>query len=419
MTEPSPPAGNDPARRGFIKQGALLAFSAALGARLPFGAFLPAGLMPVALAAAEIVDPRAWGKSAELVVIGDQPFVAETPVHLLDDDITPLELLFVRNNGVPPPAESLDAANWTLEIGGESAQQTLSITLAELKNRFRHVTRHITLECAGNGRSDFDPPVKGNKWTHGGVGFPLWTGVALRDVLATVGIRDNAVYLGYYGADTHISGDPTQVPISRGVPIAKAMEPDCLLAWAANGQDLPLLHGYPLRLVVGGYPGSASGKWLRRLVVRDRVHDGAKMGGRDYRVPCHPIAPGEESDDYCIIEAMPVKSLITFPRSGSEHPAGRPLTVRGHAWTGQQQVEEVSLSIDFGQSWIPARLSRPRNRFAPQRFTAAIEFPQSGYYEIWARARDDSGRMQPFTVPGWNAGGYASNATHRVAVRMV
>lgn len=411
-------SGGEPARRRFLKRSSLLAVSAAIGAHVPFGRFFPEGLIPVALAA-EQPDLRAWGKLPDLVVLGDRPLVAETPAHLLDDDVTPVDRLFIRNNGIPPEMAAVDAERWTLRIEGESAKNPTQFTLPELKRRFRNVTRQITLECAGNGRSAFYPPAKGNQWTYGGVGFPEWTGVLLRDVLEAAGVKEDAVYIGYYGADTHLSGDPTQVVISRGVPIAKAMHPDSLIAWAINGQDLPLIHGRPIRLVLGGFPGSASGKWLQRIVIRNKVHDGPKMGGHDYRLPCSPIAPGEDSKDYCIIEAMPVKSLITFPRSGSQHELGKRLAVRGHAWTGQERVETVHLSIDFGQTWISARTGRARNTFGPQRFSAEIEFPKKGYYEIWARATDNTGRTQPMLTPGWNVGGYASNAMHRIAIRVV
>ena len=410
-------SGVEPGRRRFVKGGSLLALSTVIGAHVPFGRFFPEGLMPVALAA-EQPELRAWGKLADLVVLGDRPFVAETPAHLLDDDVTPVDRLFIRNNGIPPEEAAADPERWTLEISGESARKPVTFTVPELKRRFQTVTRHITLECGGNGRAAFYPPAKGNQWTYGGVGFPEWTGVMLRDVLEAAGVKEDAVYIGYFGADVHLSGDPQQVVISRGVPIAKAMHPDSLIAWAINGQPLPLVHGRPIRLVFGGYPGSASGKWVQRIVVRNRVHDGPKMGGHDYRLPCNPIAPGEDSKDYCIIEAMPVKSLITMPRSSTQHETGKPLVVRGQAWTGQERVEAVHLSIDFGQTWIPTRVEGARNRFAPQRFSAEIEFPTKGYYEIWARATDDTGRMQPMMAPGWNAGGYASNAMHRIAVRI-
>jgi DMSO/TMAO reductase YedYZ molybdopterin-dependent catalytic subunit len=420
-TEPqSVPANSEvePARRAFIRTGSLAALAAAVGTQIPFARFFPHGLIPVALAQ-QSVDFAALGKSTELVVLGDRPLVAETPPHLLDDDVTPTDLLFIRNNGTPPDRNAIDAANWTLTIDGESALKETTFALADIKKRFRNVTQHLWLECGGNGRSGFHPPAKGNQWTVGGVGFPTWSGVLLADVLKAVGVKKDAVYIAYYGADVHLSGDATKTVISRGAPIAKAMQGDVMLAWTVNGGDLPIQHGYPLRLVVTGYPGSASGKWLKRISIRNKVHDGPGMGGTSYRVACAPLAPGEDSKNYCILEQMPVKSLLTYPRSGSEHDAGQALTVRGQAWTGAKRVTAVHLSYDFGQTWVAAQLKPPRNPSGPQRFSAALKLPQKGYYEIWARATDDTGKMQPMTTPGWNAGGYGNNAMHRIAVRAV
>jgi DMSO/TMAO reductase YedYZ molybdopterin-dependent catalytic subunit len=245
--------------------------------------------------------------------------------------------------------------------------------------------------------------------------------VRLKEVLDVVGIKEDAVYVAYYGADTHLSGDPTKVPISRGVPVYKALEDETLLAWAMNGEDIPHLNGYPLRLVCAGWPGSVSGKWLNRIVIRDRIHDGPKMTGTSYRVPCETVAPGSEvpEDRMCIIESMPVKSLITSPKSGIEHVKEKELTVRGHAWAGDLDVADVFVSIDFGTTWQKANIEVPANRFAWQHWNSEIEFPETGYYEIWARATDSAGRTQPMVLPGWNPKGYLNNACHRIAVQVV
>ena len=187
-----------------------------------------------------------------------------------------------------------------------------------------------------------------------------------------------------------------------------------------NGKDIPLAHGHPLRLVVGGWPASASGKWLKRIAIRDRVHDGPKMTGDSYRVPCKPVEPGEKVPDegMCIIESMPVKSVITSPKSGAILDKGRTLELRGHAWAGDLSVKRMEVSIDFGASWQAADLKPAHNRLAWQRWTANVKFPETGYYEVWARATDSNGRSQPMVVPGWNPKGYLNNATHRIAVRV-
>lgn len=405
-------------RRGFLKGSGLAAMSAAIGASIPFAEFMPGGLIPAALAQADAAFAIP-GKDG-LVVLNDRPLNAETPAHLLDDRVTPAKRLFIRNNGIPPSPAQIDVATWTLEIGGESVERTMSFTIDELRQNFREVSYQLVIECGGNGRSEFVPPASGNQWSTGAVGCPVWTGVRLRDVLEHVGIKDDAVYVGYYGGDRHASGDASKVPISRGVPIAKAMEAESLIAWAMNGEDLPMHNGHPLRLVCGGWPASVSGKWLRKLVVRNRIHDGAKMTGTSYRVPCRPVAPGSvvPDDEMCIIEAMPVKSLITFPQSGIEHPAGEALPVRGHAWVGDDRIRRVHVSIDFGATWQKARLERPANRLAWQHWRAEVEFPQPGYYEVWARATDASGRAQPMVMPAWNPKGYLNNACHRIAVQV-
>lgn len=391
-------------------------YSALLGADIVFGQFLPSGMVPIALAEEGF---SIAGKDPGLLILNDRPVNAECPPHLLDDLITPAARLFVRNNGVPPV--DVDASAWTLDIDGEAVDKPRRFTLDGLKREFDSVSYQLTIECGGNGRAEFDPPARGNQWTTGAVGCPRWTGVRLADVLSSCGIKESAKYIGYYGADVHLSGNPDKTVISRGVPMAKAMEAESLIAWSLNDQDLPPMNGYPLRLVIGGWPASVSGKWLRRISVRDREHDGPKMGGYSYRVPCEPVAPGAavEEDDMCIIESMPVKSLVTFPKSGLVQAAGKPLAVRGHAWAGDREVVAVDVSIDFGQTWQAAAISQPVNRLAWQHWNASIDFPTTGYYEVWARASDSQGRSQPMVLPGWNPRGYLNNACHRIAVKVV
>jgi DMSO/TMAO reductase YedYZ molybdopterin-dependent catalytic subunit len=402
-------------RRGFLGHGGAVALGALLGAAIPFGQRMPAGLIPAALA--NTSEPfRIPGKDPGLLVLNDRPLNVETPAHLLDDDVTPASRLFVRNNGIAPA--QVDPGAWRLEVNGESIEAPRTFSLAELQRDFASHSYLVQLECAGNGRGEFYPPTSGNQWTTGAVGCARWTGVRLRDVLDACGVKRDAVYVAYWGADRHPSGEPGKVAFSRGVPIAKAREDETLLAWAMNGEDIPLLHGHPLRLVCGGWPASTSGKWVTRIAVRDRVHDGPGMSS--YRLPCSPIAPGEDvpPENLCIIESLPIKSLVTFPHSGAVHPLGAPLEIRGHAWAGDRAVQSVHLSLDFGQTWQPATLAAAANRLAWQRFRAALSFPGPGYYEVWARATDDAGRSQPMVVPGWNPKGYNNNACHRIAVRV-
>lgn len=405
-------------RRGFLKRSSLLAMAAAVGGSIPFADRMPGGLIPAALAQSD--EPFTLEGKEGLTVLNDRPINAETPAHLLDDDITPAKHMFVRNNGIPPQLEDIDADSWELEIAGESCENPQTLTIADLKERFEQHTLQLQVECGGNGRSEYVPSASGNQWTTGAVACPTFTGVRLRDVLEACGIKDDAVYIGYYGADRHASGNPDKEAISRGVPMEKALEDESLIAWAMNDEDIPYLNGYPLRLVCSGWPGSVSGKWLKRIVVRNQKHDGAKMAPPSYSIPEHPVAPGSvvPDEDFVTIESMPVKSLVTYPRSGIEHALGESLTVRGHAWAGDLSVEEVHVSLDFGATWQQADLQPPPNRLAWQRWSTTVGFPEPGYYEIWAKATDSDGRSQPMVVPGWNPKGYLNNACHRIAVQV-
>lgn len=404
-------------RRKFTQKLSLATMAGILGTEVVFGHKMPQNYFPVGL---QDPDPfKLFNKDKEMVVLNDKPWNMEAKAHLLNDDITPNKYMFIRNNGKIP--ENIDVSTWALTIDGESVKNPKTYTLDELKQRFTKHTYQLTLECGGNGRSEFNPPAKGNQWTVGAVSCAEWTGVRLRDVLEDVGINPDAVYIGYHAADTHLSGDPRKEPISRGVPIAKAMQNETLLAFSMNGEDIPLAHGFPLRLVCGGWPASTSGKWLTRISVRNKVHDGEKMGGSSYRVPCETVAPGTKVDDenMCIIESMPVKSLITFPKSGALIKNGQTLQINGHAWAGELEVSKMEYSIDFGSTWHNCSLKESSNRLAWQHFKASISFPKKGYYEVWARATDSQGQSQPMVLPGWNPKGYLNNACHRIAVKMV
>ena len=193
------------------------------------------------------------GKNEGLVVLGEKPLVAETPESLLDDDTTPIEKFYIRNNG-QIPEETKDPDAWKITIDGE-VNNKIEITLGELKSKYKAVTRRMVLECGGNGRAAFSPPARGNQWTNGGAGCAEWTGVPLADLLKKAGLKPSAKYTAHYAADLHLSGDAGKPTISRGVRIEKAMDPNTLIVWAMNGKPLPNIHGGPVRLIVPGWAG--------------------------------------------------------------------------------------------------------------------------------------------------------------------
>jgi DMSO/TMAO reductase YedYZ molybdopterin-dependent catalytic subunit len=413
-------------RRGFLGGAGLAAMGAAVGGAIPFAENMPGGLIPAAHAQTQPPAKPAPkgpvhldfpGKDKGLVVIGEKPLVAETPEHLLDDDTTPTGKFYIRNNGQIPEMAK-DADGWKITIDGE-VNNKLELTLGELKKKFKPVTRRMVLECGGNGRSFFTPTARGNQWTNGGAGCAEWTGVRVVDVLRAAGVKPSAVFSGHYGADPHLTGDPKRQALSRGVPIKKLMDENNLIVWAMNGKPLENIHGFPVRLVIGGWPGSVSSKWFTRIWVRDKVHDGQGMGGTSYRVTIKPMVPGGKPDpaNFKDLESMPVRSIITNPADGTKLAAGtREVKLRGASWAGDYAVQRVDVSTDFGATWRPAQLGKPKNKYDWQRWTATVKLPSDGYYEIWTRGTDSRGVMQPHVAGFWNPQGYGANPMHRVRV---
>ena len=348
-----------------------------------------------------------------LVVLDTPELNAETPPHLLDDDITPLSRLFARNTGQMPVFSAREVAAWTLTIDGcVGSPQTW--TIEALKNNFEPVSQIAVLECAGNGRAFFREPTGPILWQYGAVGCVRWTGVRLADLLRQCDPLPNAVYTGHHSPDLTLDGSGPA--LSRGLPIAKALAPETLVAYAINGEPIPALHGGPLRIVAPGYPGSASQKWLTRVELRDREHDGECMTGQHYRMPRTPVRYDEPLDHvpFDVITDMPVRSLITFPREGFRAPAGQKLVVRGRTWSGHVAVARVELSCDNGRTWSKASLGPLPDRFAWRRFETTLANLPPGPIEIIARATDVEGRAQPLDSVPWNPRGYCNNRVHRI-----
>ena len=198
------------------------------------------------------------------------------------------------------------------------------------------------------------------------------------------------------------------------------MDENNLLVWEMNGKPLEPIHGFPLRLVIPGWPGSVSAKWLTRIWLRDKVHDGQGMGGTSYRVAVKPMVPGSKADEsnFRDLESMPVRSIITSPANGTQARRRRARAERCGARPGPAttRCRAVDVSIDFGASWQRANLSQPKNRYDWQRWTATLRLPSEGYYEVWARATDQRGVMQPHVAGNWNPQGYGGNPMHRIAI---
>ncbi|MDO8795564.1 MAG: sulfite oxidase [Vicinamibacterales bacterium] len=358
--------------------------------------FAPSGVL---FAQAPGAAPR-FGKE-KLLARSVRPPDFETPVALLDSYITPIENFYVRSH-LPVPAQ-LDAAAWTLKVGGE-VNSPVSLSIDEIK-KLPAVTITMTLECAGNGRAFFDPSVAGIQWEKGAVGTARFTGARMADVLKRVGVKTTARNVEMHAADRPLGTMPAFV---RQVPMAKAMHPDTLLAYDMNSQPIPAVHGFPLRAIVPGWEGAYSVKWLTGLNVLDKDSDSFWVA-TGYRYPTKRVAPGAAVDakDMAPLVGLAVKSLITKPTAGASFPAGK-VAVGGFAWAGENDVTKVDVSIDNGATWQAARLTGEQAKYSWRRFEYEFAATKPESILILSRATDSRGNIQP-AVSQWNPSGYLWN----------
>lgn len=367
-----------------------------------------AGAAVAALGLPRVLAAQALSK--DLIVRSARPEDFETPAHLLTSWITPNDLFYVRSHFYTP---TVSESEWTLRVDGE-VTSPLSITMEALR-RSPSKTIVATLECAGNGRSFYDPPVAGVQWQKGAVGTARWTGVALADVLKQAGIKPSARFVWLDGADTGVGRAPDFI---RSLPLDKAMREGTMLVYEMNGERLSPSHGFPLRAIVPGWEGAFSVKWLTRLTVSDQDHTGAFVR-TSYRLPRRPVAPGAVVDpaDTVPITELSVKSFMTNPSAGAVVPLGGTVHIAGFAWSGEADIQRVDVSTDAGRSWSPARFGRDRSPHAWRQFSYAWTPREPGSYVLLTRATDARGRSQPIT-PDWNPGGYLWNAVDELRVNV-
>jgi DMSO/TMAO reductase YedYZ molybdopterin-dependent catalytic subunit len=358
-----------------------------------------------------------------LVTVTDSPFNAETPLSALSQEVTPAELFFVRCNFDTPV---LDAAAWRLRVDG-LVRREATLALADLKALpYREVT--ATVECAGNGRRLMDPIPGGTAWQLGAASTGVFGGVSLAGVLGACGVGDAAVEVACHGADAGAvsegeaaGGGPVQ--FVRSVPLSKALEPDTLLAWSLNGEPLAPEHGYPLRVLVPGWYGMASVKWLTRLTVLDEPFRGHFQTDR-YVYRGHPDYAADTP-----VTRMHVRSVIAEPAAGDMVGAGdmvatggavavgAAVTVRGAAWSGFAAIRSVEVSTDGGASWSPAELTPAASPWGACVWSYEWRPARPGEHVLAVRATDAAGGTQPLG-PVWNELGYGNNVVHRVRVRV-
>ncbi len=355
-----------------------------------------------------------FGKRDDLVVHQQEPFNAETGLEALTDPVTNTDAFYVRGHGTVP---EIDADGWHLQVHG-LVERELSLSLETLREAFRERTVTATLQCAGNRRAGLvairDIPGEA-PWGPGATGTAIWTGVSLGDVLALAAPLDDATDVGFEGADQCPEAKPTQL-FGGSIPLDKARRSEVLLAWAMNGEPLEPVHGAPLRVVVPGYIGARSVKWLQRVELRPEPWMGY------YQHVVYRLVPADGTPGPGVGMPLGLVALnadVLSPRDGETVAAG-PVDVHGYAFAGgDRYAARVDVSVDRGATWKQAELLQDLGRWAWRQWRITLDLAP-GEHELLVRAWDSSAATQPedeATV--WNPKGYVNNARPRIRIRAV
>ena len=359
----------------------------------------------------------AYPEKRPLIVLSSRPPQLETPFEVFNESVlTPNDAFFVRYHNAAIPT-AIDADAHVIKVGGTAAGKAFQLSLADLKAKFKPVELVAVNQCSGNSRAFFNPRVTGGQLGNGAMGNARWLGVRLKDVLAMAEIKDSAKQVTFDGLDNAVLGGGDFV---KALNIDQAMDADVLIAYRMNGADLPMLNGYPVRLVVPGYFGTYWVKHLSAIDVIDTEFDGFWMKPA-YRVPdndCACVEPGTIPAATRPIGRFTVRSFITSLRDGQRIAASTTTIVRGIAFDGGQGIREVGVSTDGGQTWYDAALGQDLGRYSFREFTFALTPNRTGIYDIRTAAWTRAGVGQPTTAV-WQPAGYMRNIIESVKVTAV
>jgi len=337
----------------------------------------------------------------------------KTPFEVFNDGIiTPNDAFFVRyhNAGIPT---SIDGDKHVIKIGGNACGKAFDLTMADLRTKFKPIEYVAVKQCSGNSRGLFNPRVTGGQLANGAMGNARWVGVALKDVLAHAEPKNTARQVTFDGLDFALMGGGDFV---KAIDVNHAMDGEVMLAYQMNGDDLPMLNGYPVALVVPGYYGTYWVKHLSEIQIVDQSFEGFWMKPA-YRIPdndCACIEPGTSPAATRPIGRLNVRSFITSVKDGGQIHAGQPIVVRGISFDGGQGIREVAFSTDGGQSWRGAKLGTDMGRYSFREFTFGFT-PDKGAYDLRVRAWNRSGQSQPMEAL-WQPSGYMRNVVESLKV---
>lgn len=353
-----------------------------------------------------------YPEKGELILLTSRPPQLETPSQYFDRAITPNEAFFVRYHIFPIPT-SVDLATWRLNVTGR-VERPLALSMEDLKTKFPPTRVVAVNQCSGNSRGRFEPRVFGGQWGNGAMGNAEWVGARMQDVLRLAGVKPGALEVSFNGLDQPAA--PSVPDFVKSLTMNHlADDPDILIAYKMNDEALPMLNGYPARLVVPGWYSTYWVKHLSEITVLDREFDGYWMK-KAYRIPdtpCGCVEPGTAPARTVPINRMNVRSFIAAPRSGTRVAVARPVTLKGIAFDGGYGIARVETSVNDGRTWSQAELGKDLGRFSFREWSARWTPMKSGPVRVMVRATNLVGESQPLT-PLWNPAGYLRNVIESV-----
>ncbi len=354
-------------------------------------------------------------EKTDLILRTDRPPQLETPLRYFRQDFTPNEAFYVRWHleGIPTLV-NLDT--FRLQIDGH-VEKPLSLSLADLRGKFETVSLIAVNQCSGNSRSFFEPRVPGGQWKNGAMGNARWTGFRLRDLLDSAGVKAGAVDVAFSGLDkAAMSGTPNFV---KALDIEHARDGEVMVAWKMNDADLPMLNGFPLRLVVPGWYATYWVKALNHIQVRPDKFQGFWMD-KAYRIPNSPDGnelPEHLSSGTIPINRMSLRSLFVRPEPGEQIPSKAPFEIQGLAFDSGIGIQRVEVSTDNGSRWEEAQLDRDLGKYSWRRWRFRWNPRSPGKYQLKVRAFNRTGQQQ--TTSLWNRGGYMRNVIEQTEVEVL
>ena len=399
-------------RRDFVRSSVVLGGLSLLGSQLPKAFAEPGVSLPFERGKRPLV---AFPQKRPLMVMTTRPPQLETPFHIFNESIfTPNDAFFVRWH-LPNIPTKIDVDQFRLTVEGR-VKQTLSLSLADLKHNFESVELAAVCQCAGNSRGYFTPRIPGGQWGNGAMGNALWTGVRLRDILTKAGLQADASLVRFNGMEQPVA--QATPDFKKSLTVDDAVNENVLVAYAMNGEALPLLNGFPLRLVVPGLYATYWVKMLDHIEVLNSA-DQNFWTKHAYHIPADPcrcVKPGESLGRTVPIGSMNVRSFITNLENGAVVTAGKPAMVKGLAFDGGHGIDQVLVSFDGGREWQAARLGKDYGDFSFRPWELVFTPTPGKNYEIKTKAVNRIGESQG-TMPRWNPTGYMRNVIETVQVK--